>query len=117
MYYFIAAYHSVFLYDEVHRRSLKWTKPPSRAEKGSRTKSGMTGSTADSVRKSTEEEIDAISTPATHAGMNESRHDKEEHLQPVIHEEASSHHDADEEPTIADVALFAQSSEPKIASM
>jgi hypothetical protein len=114
-YYFTAAYHSVFLYDEVQQRSSK--RPPPRPIAVSEPKSGTTHSTADSVRKATGEEIDAISTPATHAGMNESRHDKEERLQPVIHEEASSHHDADEEPTIADAALFAQAAEPKRASM
>jgi hypothetical protein len=115
MHYFIAAYHSVFLYDEVHRRSSKWAPPRPKAV--SEPKSGTTHSTADVVRKATGEESEATSTPAIQAGMNESRHDKEERLQPVIHEEASSHHDADEEPTIADVALSTQSAEPIIASM
>jgi hypothetical protein len=114
MRYFTAAYHSVFLYDEVHRRSLKWTK--SRPTAVSEPSSG-TNNTSDSLGKSTGKASEAINTPATQAGMNESRHDKEERLQPVIHEESLSHHDADEEPTIADVALFAQSAEPKRASM
>jgi hypothetical protein len=52
------------------------------------------------------EEIDDTSTPSTtHAGMNDIL-PREESFQPVIHEEASTYHDADEEPTIADVALF-----------
>jgi hypothetical protein len=115
MRYFIAAYHSVFLYDEVRRRSLKWT--PARPAKVSQPKSGATGSTADSLRKAAGEEGDAISTPATHAEKNESRHDKDKHIQAVIHEDTSSHNDADEEPTIAEGTLFAQSAEPKRASM
>jgi hypothetical protein len=49
--------------------------------------------------------------------MNESRHDKDERFQPVMHEEASSHLDVDEEPAIAEAALFADSAEPKRASM
>jgi hypothetical protein len=114
-YYFIAAYHSVFLYDEVHRRSLKWTKP--RVMEDIQPKSGTTQSTADSLQKSTGEESDAFSTPATHVGMNESRHDNGERFQPVIHEGASCHHDVDGEPTITDGALFAQGAEPKRDSM
>jgi hypothetical protein len=47
--------------------------------------------------------------------MNESR--QEERFQPVNHEEASSRHHADEEPTITEDALFAQSAGPKGVSM
>jgi hypothetical protein len=36
----------------------------------------------------------------------------EELFQPVFHEEASSHHDVDKEPTIAENALFVQITEP-----
>jgi hypothetical protein len=109
MYYFTSAYHSVFLYDEVRQRSSKWT--PARPHEESQPKSGTTHSTADSLRKATGEELDAISTPATHAGMNETAGEEsnaisthvshgmnesrqEELFQPVIHEEASSRHHA-----------------------
>jgi hypothetical protein len=42
MNFFIAAYHSVFLYDEVNTRSLAFTKPPARHDVGSRLKWNVT---------------------------------------------------------------------------
>jgi hypothetical protein len=89
MYYFTAAYHSVFHYDEVHRRSSKPTKSPAlpieganspaSPDEGSRLKCGMTN-TSDSFLKSTGEESYASSVPATN-GMNETRHQKEDNFQ------------------------------------
>jgi hypothetical protein len=127
MYYFTAAYHSVFHYDEVHRRSSKPANSPARpieganspaspdADEGSRPKCGMTN-TSDTFLKSTGEESDASSVPATY-GMNESRHQKEDVFQQVIHEDAPAHHDVDEEPTFAEDSLIAQDAGPKKASM
>jgi hypothetical protein len=90
MNFFIAAYHSVFLYDEVNTRSLTFTKPPSRHDVGSRLKWNVT--TADSVRRFTGKEIDDTSTPSTtHAGMNDVLHMEKVCFQPVIHEEASTY--------------------------
>jgi hypothetical protein len=133
MYYFIAAYHSVFNYDEVRQRVTESVLSLTRSDKESRTKYG-TSNPLDSIQKSTGEESvtsgvaatsgvdettgeesNAISTPAISHGMNESR--QEERFQPVIHEEASSRHHADEEPTIAEDALFARSAKPKRVSM
>jgi hypothetical protein len=134
IYYFTAAYHSVFHYDEVRQRATESVFSPARPDEESRPKSGTTNSTADSLRKATGEEGDTISTPATHAGMNETtakeinaistqashginEPHQEERFQRVIHEEAcSSRHHADEEPTIAEdalYALFAKSAGPK----
>jgi hypothetical protein len=135
MYYFTAAYHSVFHYDEVRQRATKSVFSPARPIEVSQPNRGATHSTADSLRKAMGEESDNISSPAAHAGrnettgeesnaistpaihgMNESR--QETHFQPVIHEEASSsRHHADEEPAIAEDALFAQSAGPKGAKI
>jgi hypothetical protein len=103
MYYFTAAYHSVFHYDEVRQRTTESVFSASRPIEESRPTSGMTSCTSDSLRKATGEESNAISTTSSQ----------------VIHEEASSRdHDVDEEPTIAeDASLFAQSAGPKRASM
>jgi hypothetical protein len=38
--------------------------------------------------------------------MNDTPHDKEDRLQQVIHEGASSHHDVDEEQTIVEDSLI-----------
>ena len=78
MYYFTATYHSVFHYDEVRQRATESVLSPVRPDEERRPKSGTTHSTAESLRKATGEECDAFSTPATHAGINESRHDKED---------------------------------------
>jgi hypothetical protein len=114
IYYFTAAYHSVFHYDEVRQRLTESVNSPASPGEGSQSKSGMTN-TADSFRKSTGEESDASSVPATH-GIKESRHQKDDNVQQVIHEDARAHHDADEEPTMAEDALFAQSARSKRAT-
>jgi hypothetical protein len=106
MHYFTAAYHSVFHYDEVRQRLTESVFSPARPDKESRPKID-TCNTSESVRKSTGEESNASSVPAP-SGMNES---------PVIHEDASSHHDADEEPTIAEDSLVAPSAGPKRVSV
>jgi hypothetical protein len=111
MYYFTAAYHSVFHYDEVRQRITESVNSPASPGEGSQSKSGMSYA-SDSFRKSTGEESDASSVPATN-GIKESLHDKEERFQSVIHEEAPAHHDADEEPTIAEVSFIAQSAGPE----
>jgi hypothetical protein len=122
-YYFTAAYHSVFHYDEVRQRLTESVNPPASPDEVSQSKSG-TAKTSDSFRKSTGEENDASGVPATN-GMNDSRHD-EERFRPVIHEETPAHHeetpahhDADEEPTMAqdEDSLIAQSGGPKMATM
>jgi hypothetical protein len=115
MYYFIAAYYSVFHYDEVHQRLTESVNPPANPDEESRPKNG-TSNTSDSVQKSTGEESDASSVPATN-GIKESRHQKEDDFQQqVIHEDARAHHDADEEPTMAEDAFFAQSARSKRAT-
>jgi hypothetical protein len=101
MFYFTAACHAVFHYDEVYRRSSKPAGLPDRPGEGSRPKIRMADTSADSFQRSTGEESDAITTqPATY-GIKEWRHETEESFQPVIHEEPSADHDADEEPRIA----------------
>jgi hypothetical protein len=110
MFYFTAAYHSVFHYDEVHRRSSMPTNSSTRLSEGSQPKSRMSFA-SELFHKSTGEESDTSSVPAT-SGMNESRHDNEDRFPPVIHEEAPTHHDVDEGPTIAEDALFARITGP-----
>jgi hypothetical protein len=111
MFYFTAAYHSVFHYDEVHRCSSMQATSSTPLGEGSQPKSRISHA-SDSLRKSTGEESDPCSIPVT-SGMNESRHEKKESFQSVIHEEAPVHHDADdEEPTIGEDALFARITGP-----
>jgi hypothetical protein len=122
--YFTAAYHSVFHYDEVRQRVTDSVLPPSRPDEESRPQSGTTSSTADYLQKSTGVESDASFLPAltkvpdtagspTEDLAKDSRPTKnEEQFQPVIHEEASAHHDVDGEPTIAKDSSFAQITGP-----
>jgi hypothetical protein len=110
MFYFTAAYHSVFHYDDASQRLTESVISPDRPDEGSRQTSGTTN-TSSFVRKSTGEESDASSLPAT-SGMNECRHETEETFQPVIHEEALTDHNADEETMIAENNLFDQITGP-----
>ena len=116
MFYFTAAYHSLFYYDEVHRRSSMPSNSLTRPGQGSQLKSRMSN-TPNSFKKSTGEESDASGLPVT-SGINESqsRHEQEKSLQSVIHDKDPTHHDADEEPTIPEDSVFAQITEPKRSS-
>jgi hypothetical protein len=116
MFYFTAAYHSIFHYDDVCQRLTESVNSPASPDEESRPKSGMTN-TSDSFRKSTGEESDASGVPATTHGMNVSRQEEEESFQPVIHEEAPAHRDADAAPTIAEDSSIAQDAGPKKATM
>jgi hypothetical protein len=116
MFYSTATYHSVFHYDEVHRRSSKPSSSSARPSEGRQPKSRISYA-SDSFQKSTCEDSDPSGVPAT-SGTNESRHEKEASFQLVIREKAAVHHDADdEEPMIAEDALFARITGPKRASM
>jgi hypothetical protein len=110
MFYFTAAYHSVFHYDEIRRLSSKPANSPARPGEERLSKRQLSYA-SDSFPKTAGEESDASSVPATN-GMNESRQQKEDNFQPVIHEKAEVQHDADEKPTITEVALFAQITGP-----
>jgi hypothetical protein len=89
MYYFTAAYHSVFHYDDVRHRLTESANPPAALDEGSEQISGTTN---------TSDLVDLA---------NESRNRKDQHSQPAIQEETSSHHDIDEGPTLAEDALVA----------
>jgi hypothetical protein len=115
IFYFTAAYHSVFHYDEVRQRLTESVISPVSPDEGSRPKSEMIDA-SDSARKCTGKEGNASSVPAP-SGMNESPRDKKDRFQQVVHDEASSHHDADEEPTIAEDSLIAPSAGPKRVSV
>jgi hypothetical protein len=115
MHYFTAAYHSVFHYDEVHRRSSMPTSSSDHPGQRSQSRSRMSFA-SDSLQKSTGDESDPTGVPGT-SGVNESRHEKKESFQPVVHEQSPIHHDADEEPTISKDALFARITGRKRASM
>ena len=115
IFYFTAAYHSVFHYDEVLQRVTESVISPVNPDERSRPKTEMINA-PDSVRKSTGEEGNVSNVPAP-SGINESPRDKEESFQQVIREEASSHHDAEEEPTIADDSLIDPSEGPERVSM
>jgi hypothetical protein len=110
MFYLTAAYHSVFNYDEVRQRLNEPVFSPASAREGSRP-TIETCSTSDSFRKSTAEKSDEFRKPATNE-MNE----KEESGQAVIHDKAPAHHDAGEEPAIAETASLAKSAGSKRAS-
>jgi hypothetical protein len=108
MYFFTAAYHSVFHYDEVRRKSSKPMLSTARPGEGSVSKNAMSYESA-SFRKSNGEESDAFSIL---------RQQKEDSFRQVIHEEDltqhdadEQEHDADEQPTIA-LSLFAQIAVP-----
>jgi hypothetical protein len=107
MFYLTAAFHSVFHYDEVHQRLTESVISPVRPDEGSRSKRGTT-STPDSMG----DKSDALKKTATD-GTNE----KEESVEPGIHDGTPAHHDADKEPTIAETASFTQSTGPKRANM
>jgi hypothetical protein len=109
MYFFTAAYHSVFYYDEVRRRSSKTASSTARLGEGSLSKNAMSYGSG-SFRKSNGEESDAFTSP---------RQQKDDNFQHVIHEEDPAQHDideqkhdADEQPTLA-LPLFAQITVPK----
>jgi hypothetical protein len=110
IFYFTAAYHSVFRYDEAYRRSSEPANSLTRPNEGSRSKHLMSFLSG-SFRKSSVDESDASGVLAT-SRMNESRQQKEESSQPVIHEEARTQHDADEKPTNTEDAIFTQSIGP-----
>jgi hypothetical protein len=120
MFFFTAAYHSVFHYDEVRRKSSKPMSTRARPDEGSLSKNAMNYGSG-SFQKSTGEESDAFSLP---------RQQKEDSSQQVIHEEDLTQHDADErkhdadeqpakhdaneQPTIA-LSLFAQITVPDVS--
>ncbi len=81
---------------------------PDRPGEGSQPKSG-TADTSDSFQKSTSEESDAITTTPVNYGIKERCHETEESLQPVIHGETSTDHDADEGPRIAKILYLPRS--------
>jgi hypothetical protein len=110
MFFFTAAYHSVFRYDEVYRWSSKPANSLPRPNEESRSKHLMSFLSGN-LRKSSVEESDASSVLAT-SSMKESRQHKEESPQPVIREEAPVQHSADEQPTNTEDASFTQSTEP-----
>jgi hypothetical protein len=110
MFYFTAAYHSVFHYDEVHRRSSMQATSSALPSEENQPKSRISYA-SDFLQKSTGEESDPTGVPVT-SGMNQSRHEKEDHSKQVFNEEASSDHDGDEEPTITDNTVFDQISGP-----
>jgi hypothetical protein len=91
MFYFTAAYHSVFHYDERHRLSSQPARKPK----------NLMSFLSGSFRKSSGEDNEAVDIPETHK-INNSRQQKEEIIQPVIHEVAPAQHDADEQPTITE---------------
>jgi hypothetical protein len=116
MFFFTAAYHSVFYYDEVYRRSSKPSTLPARTGEGSFPTNGRGRSC--SFRKPTAEGSDTNSVPAPTFGMlelleDESRGQKEDDLQQAIQEDDPANHDADERLTVAEDTLVAQSVEPK----
>jgi hypothetical protein len=110
MFYFIAVYHSIFHYDEVHRRS----SMPSLTRQS---KSGMSYASGSS-RKSIGEGNDAVSKPSLNKLpeaedlATESRHEMKDNFRQESHEEASSDHDGDEEPTMEDDSVFPQITGP-----
>ena len=103
-----AACHSAFHYDEAYWRSSKPASLPDRPGEGSQPKSG-TADTSDSFQKSTSEESDAITTTPVTYGIKERCYETEESLQPVIHGETSTDHDADEGPRIAKILYLPRS--------
>jgi hypothetical protein len=110
MFYFIAAYHSIFHYDEVLRRSSMPAYSSTRPGDGSQSKSGVSYASG-SLRKSIGEGNDALSNaslnklPEAKDSATESRYEIEDK---ESREEVSSDHDGDEEPTMAEDPVFPQ---------
>jgi hypothetical protein len=109
MYFFTAAYHSVFHYDEERRRSSKPTSSTARPGDGNLSKHAINYGSG-SFRKSTGEESDAFSLPLQPKEENFRQGIPEE--DPAQHDLDEQRHDADAQPTIT-LSLFTQITVPK----
>jgi hypothetical protein len=109
-FYFIAAYHSIFHYDEVHGRSSILAYSSTRPVEGSQSKSGMSsiGEGKDALSRPSLNKLPEAAGKSAEDLATESRYAMKDNFKQESHEEASSDHDGDEELTMAEDSVFPQ---------